>query len=387
MGEIFTTANPWVIGIGFFVPLDLLFNMWFFYWFWKLEYLIFAMFGYSQSNANTSMHYPPYFYHQTVAVYFVSIAFVLWTGRNYWRKIFRSALHPNEASPADNDAMPPRLAVFGGLIGFVALVIFTTFFGLSLLLSIVLLLIFFVAVLAVTRVRAEFGALDPAFPFLQDLMVDFTGPGSYSKQDLVALGFMAWPSFGLHVRVMPTQLEAMRMAEKSGGSLRGMTLAIFIASIFGCAVSLWAFLHWIYIYGASARMYYWVGAQAGMFTFAPLSNWLASSQGFNFGALIGLSIGALFTVFNMLMRMRFMWWPFHPLGYALGATYWAHFLWMPLFISWVIKAFVMRYGGLRAYRTYLLPIGYGLILGDFTTGIAWAVYTMITGMKVYSFYP
>jgi len=43
----FTVAfYPFAIGLGYLLPLDLLFSSWFFYWFWKLQYLLTAVLGF-----------------------------------------------------------------------------------------------------------------------------------------------------------------------------------------------------------------------------------------------------------------------------------------------------------------------------------------------------
>ncbi|MBW3623733.1 MAG: hypothetical protein KY468_10040 [Armatimonadetes bacterium] len=40
---------------------------------------------------------------------------------------------------------------------------------------------------------------------------------------------------------------------------------------------------------------------------------------------------------------------------------------MPLFVSWLIKVLILRYGGLSGYRR-ALPFFFGLVVGEFTAG-------------------
>jgi hypothetical protein len=42
-------------------------------------------------------------------------------------------------------------------------------------------------------------------------------------------------------------------------------------------------------------------------------------------------------------------------------------LWLPIFVSWLVKVLLLRYGGLVAYRR-ALPFAYGLVLGEFFAG-------------------
>jgi len=42
-------------------------------------------------------------------------------------------------------------------------------------------------------------------------------------------------------------------------------------------------------------------------------------------------------------------------------------MWLPVFITWLIKGALLHYGGLRAYQR-ALPFFLGLILGEFSAG-------------------
>jgi hypothetical protein len=67
------------------------------------------------------------------------------------------------------------------------------------------------------------------------------------------------------------------------------------------------------------------------------------------------------------MRARFLWWPFHPAGYLVAGSFGLFRLWFPIFLSWLLKVLILRYGGLRGYRL-ALPFFIGLVLGEFATG-------------------
>ena len=66
--------------------------------------------------------------------------------------------------------------------------------------------------------------------------------------------------------------------------------------------------------------------------------------------------------FLFLMQAKFYWWPFHPVGYLVGTTYIITWFWFSIFIAWLVKVLVQRYGGRQAYlhtRDFLL----GMVLG------------------------
>ena len=72
------------------------------------------------------------------------------------------------------------------------------------------------------------------------------------------------------------------------------------------------------------------------------------------------------------VRARFIGFPLHPAAYALNLTFANDFFWCDMFVAWVLKALILRYGGMKVYRL-ALPFFLGLILGDFVTGAAWSI--------------
>jgi hypothetical protein len=95
----------------------------------------------------------------------------------------------------------------------------------------------------------------------------------------------------------------------------------------------------------------------------------------------------------MVARSKWLRFPLHPLGYLIWCVAPAHaalvqhntvrgihLLWAPMFIAWLIKRTVIRYGGMRLYRR-LLPIFLGLVLGQLLMIVFWTLaHPLMTGM-------
>ena len=79
------------------------------------------------------------------------------------------------------------------------------------------------------------------------------------------------------------------------------------------------------------------------------------------------------------VRTRFLWWPLHPVGLALGLTHPIYRVWFSIFIAWMFKAFILKYGGPKLYRM-LRPFFLGLILGGFSSAGVWLLIDAFTGM-------
>jgi hypothetical protein len=96
--------------------------------------------------------------------------------------------------------------------------------------------------------------------------------------------------------------------------------------------------------------------------------------------------GFLFTCFLTYMRTYFVWWPFHPAGYAISTSFGAEYFWFAIMLAWAIKVLVLRYGGYRLYRL-LLPVMFGLVLGQYATGAFWSVASVVLQQRIYDFAP
>jgi hypothetical protein len=55
-------------------------------------------------------------------------------------------------------------------------------------------------------------------------------------------------------------------------------------------------------------------------------------------------------------------------------------LWLPIFVSWLAKVLILRYGGLRGYRR-ALPFFLGLILGEFFVGFLRSLLDLAFGLR------
>jgi hypothetical protein len=97
--------------------------------------------------------------------------------------------------------------------------------------------------------------------------------------------------------------------------------------------------------------------------------------------VIALSAGAAVTVALGVLRLRFWWWPLHPVGYVASNTWGFHWWYLPFFIGWASKMLVVRYGGLRLYRA-TVPLAAGIIVGDLLNGAIWAAIKVVTQGRI-----
>jgi hypothetical protein len=92
------------------------------------------------------------------------------------------------------------------------------------------------------------------------------------------------------------------------------------------------------------------------------------------GLALGLGLG----------RLRFSWWPLHPMAFVFLGGFPAVYHWFSFFLAWVLKITVTKYGGARLYQE-LKPLMIGIIagsmLGDFVPMVVGSIYYFVTGHR------
>ena len=57
-------------------------------------------------------------------------------------------------------------------------------------------------------------------------------------------------------------------------------------------------------------------------------------------------------------------------------------IWLCFLIGWLVKTLLLHYYGARGHRI-LIPVAYGLILGDCVVGSFWAFVGLFVGHSIY----
>jgi len=122
----------------------------------------------------------------------------------------------------------------------------------------------------------------------------------------------------------------------------------------------------------------------GWEAFNRLRGWINNPTSPNVAALGGMAGGLLFAAGLHQMTTRFLWWPLHPLGFAIAGSYSMATMWCPMLIAWTAKMTLLRFGG-QSWYVRALPFFMGLLMGDYLLGCAWPILGWVLGRTVYSF--
>ena len=142
-------------------------------------------------------------------------------------------------------------------------------------------------------------------------------------------------------------------------------------------LTFFAFLQLSYQYGS-------IGVGRGHTAYTIIERWLSKPQEFDATFLLATGTGLAVVLGNTVLRLRFIWWQLHPLGYPLAGYYHFERLWFPVLIAWLVKWISLRHGGIKTYRR-LIPFFLGLVLGEFICGSGWGIVGLITGERTYTF--
>ena len=104
---------------------------------------------------------------------------------------------------------------------------------------------------------------------------------------------------------------------------------------------------------------------------------LGAPQSWDLNGAAAVLAGAAVAATLSVLRLRFWWWPLHPVGYVAAMCWGLHLYYMPFMVGWLAKTLVIRYGGLRVYQTSV-PFAIGLVVGDLLNQAVWAAVTIVT---------
>ena len=372
-------ANPFIIGLTFLIPLGLLFSCWFFYFIWKLQYILGSLMGINVP------HYP-FADQQVLGGYLGIVVVTLWLARRHLLRVLKATVRPASVAEDTNEPMRYRTAVWGTVLGSLFLISFCYRAGMSLGFAVAFFGIYYLILFGFTRMRAELGPLMHGIHFFGpfQLIVAITGSRRISPQTLtVAAPYWTHTKEFLN-KPMPGYLESFKLAERANvakGSIaidtRRLWKACLLATFLSIALTLWVFLELGYKWGAP-------GAWRGNLAYNAIARVLKQPTDPDFAQLGATGFGLVFVVVGTALRLRFLWWSLYPLAYPLAGYSYFSYLWFPFLLCWLVKWIVLKYGGIRGYRE-AVPLFLGLVLGDFVLGCIWAILGLLTGETTYMF--
>ncbi len=377
LGQYFT-ESPWnaigwtpfninfnYIGLGFFVPLDILFSCWFFLILFKAQMVFGRIMGFR------SLPGFPYSYEQSAGGYLALGFIAIWITKKHLGNVFRMIFGRYEADNA-REANGYRIAAITIVVGIFLLIMFCFYLGMSIWVSASFFAMYYLILLAIARMRAEIGTPlhDLHFAGPSTVLINVFGSRRLTHSTLVGMSQLWFIDRAYRSHPMPHQLETLKISERIGADHRGFVYALIVASLLAGPMAIWAMLNHGYDIGAqnAAPVNVWFGYEP----WNRFQSWANNLSTTNIPAVMFTIFGFLSTIILMVGRLRFLWWPFHPVGYAISGSWQMNWGWGAFFIVWLIKSIILKYSGIQGFRK---ATGYflGLLLGNIIVGGTWTM--------------
>ncbi len=366
------------VGFSYFLPAQLLFSLWFFFVLSRVQDIVFSAFG---ATPQAMPLYPckvPHGY-QAAGAYVVLTVYLVKAAIPHLRQVVRKAWTGDPTIDDSKELLSFRAAAGGLVLAFVVAVVWCMYSGMTWWMALIEIGVYvFVVSLIMARSVNEGGLLMTEASFRPvDLVRMFVPLSSVGKSNLASLGFFdAVFTRDLRGCLLSTFLDEMKIAEQVRLNGRALFGAVAVALVVGIGVSGFLAL-WLPYHIGGVGMYGYVYRSQPLHAFRFHVPAMMATQQFQPALPIYFSIGTLVTIGLSVMRARYWWWPLFPLGYALWGSWTMIVFWFPIFIAWLIKTALVRYGGMKLYAT-LRPLFLGLILGEFFMAVFWATFSGFT---------
>ena len=359
VGYVSMSFNLAIVGLTYFMPLDLAFSTWFFFWLTRAERVIASALGLTNIGK--------LYLNERASGAWVGIAVLtIWMGRRHFIRFFKHLVGVEQGDDV-NEPSSYRTTAILTVLSIVGVFGFCYLAGMSLWVIAVFYLLFVAFAIAIGRVRAELGppyheviGINP-----RGMMVNMFGTRNLGASNLTIMTFLYAFNRCNRSHPMPNQVESLRIGDRGGIPGKTLVLCMALAIGIGAVATFWTYLQVGYQYGVLARCEGHVG-HFGWESFNPLQSWLQYPKEVNYPAITFMSGGFLFVFLLHFLRTHLMWWTLHPSGYVLSGASWGGliYFWFPVMVSWLIKFMILKFSGWQAYRR-AIPFFLGLVLGDF----------------------
>ena len=332
--------------------------------------------------------------------YVAIVLMVLYTGRYYYGTVLRRSLSLGRRVDAEPYAVWGMRAFLAGTLLFILQLVWV---GLDWQLAVVYTFLVFMIHVVVSRLIAETGCFIVGTYVYPCVMIwAFCGTAALGPQTLLIMFLVSTILVsGPGWAPMPFFVQALKLGDVYQVDLQRLlkwSLAVIVLSLF---VAIPCTLYWQYQRGGpttSALTLSWtrrtaafpfenmvevkqrLRAQGQLETASALHGWSRLSHLDPDGKQVSAFFIALAIALAVsLARLRFTWWPLHPMGFVFLGGFPAYYLWFSFLLAWLTKVAVTRYGGARLYER-LKPLMVGFIAG----GVLGGLLPMLTGAVYYA---
>ncbi|MFH1570100.1 MAG: DUF6785 family protein [Gemmatimonadota bacterium] len=377
---IFRLSFP-MLGFSYLINLDIAFSLWFFNGVCLVVRGGLNTLGIASTEklgvygANTE----PILAHQGQGAMVVLVLFGLWVGRRHVADVVRKAFRGDPSVDDSGEIMSYRAAVLCWLAGVLVMGGWLVLSGLPLWAAVAVLVVALLIFVGLTRIVVEGGVAAAVAPMIaSSVVVSAVGSSVLGPAGLSGIAYAYLWSADIRTFVLASCAHGLKLADQLGPRRRPLFGIMLLAVAVTAVTSVWCVVVLCYQYGGiNLNAWFFGSGVRAPFDFIALH--LNAPTGPNWEGWAHTLLGGAVMAGLMLARHRLLWWPLHPIGYPISAIWLMDQLWLSIFLAWLIKLQVMKYGGPALFRR-ARPFFLGLILGQFVISGVWIVVDCFTGM-------
>ncbi|MCX7706231.1 MAG: hypothetical protein N2115_08275 [bacterium] len=367
---VFRISFP-VIGFVYLANLEVSFSLWFFSLIFQVIRGIFNITGISSTENIGIYGCAGYaiFAHLGTGAMFAMVAYSLYIARSHFRDIWRNAIGKKAIDDSD-EILSYKTAFWGFIIGSLVVLGWLKYSGLNWTIGLVFYVFALIIFLVLTRIVCEAGIPTLVATIISSsIIISMWGSKHIPVSVLVALGLTYVYSADLRTFPMSASSMSLKIMDRFSKVKRYLFWAIMAAIFVNIITTIIFMLKISYKYGGiNLNSWFFRGGPQAPFNY--ITDLINNPTDSNKIGWLCRGIGLAVMSGLMFMRQQFLWWPLHPIGFVIGPVWLMDMLWFSIFIAWLIKKIILKYGGVKAYeksKYFFL----GLPLGFYTCAGIW----------------
>ncbi|MBV9470926.1 MAG: hypothetical protein JOZ57_16950 [Abitibacteriaceae bacterium] len=372
---------PIAVGISFLLTSEVSFSLVFFFWFMQFQLMAAYQLGFAPKSMPDAAVFPGKIFagYQMGGCYLAYVAIVLWTGREHFMHIGRRAFGRAAAQPNEKqEVLSYPLAFWGFVLAFAFMMAWSMCAGVRCDIALALWGGYIVAAIGLTRVAVEGGLLallHDSAPLGAVARLLNSGPSNWLtlENGLVPASFLQ-AGLVVHMRgfSMPSFIQSFKLAYDRKIEPKPLGLLIVAVILITVTMSWTTIVRMGYQNGGLQFGHKWYAQQGSLWPAHFVDATTKATTNTAWVNWLWLFVGAALTYGMMLARSRLPIFPFHPLGYLMSLAFPIRMFWFSVFLGWLCKVLITRFGGIDSYRK-AVPLFLGLALGDVTMILIWLV--------------
>ncbi|MBT4980609.1 MAG: hypothetical protein HOI20_15845 [Gemmatimonadetes bacterium] len=368
-----------MIGFSYLISTNISAGLWFFQLLAKAESEALVVMGImSKQKFVYGIAGQPYLAYQGGGALIALVLAGLWMGRDHLRAVFRKAFFGADDVNDNDEIASYRASVFGLLISVAVMVGWLWIMGVKLWVAALFIALALLIFIGISRVVAEAGLAAVRSPMIApDLMIHGLGSNLVGASGVFNLSLSYIWCADIRIFIMALIVNGLKLVEDMDRRSRRMVLwGVYLSIFIGAVGSCWMVLHMAYRHGGINLVgWFFKGGPSTVYNYAVLG---LEPAGVAWDGLAFFVGGSAAMLALMWARQHLLWWPLHPLGFAVAANHLMDKIWFSIFIAWAIKGIVLRYGGPASY-TASVRFFLGLIMGETLCNGLWVVIDYFTG--------